>query len=109
MKDKFEALIRDTPIEIRFSDTDRGNLINLYRNGDFKTYCHLLLEKVLDTKCYFNDLREELISYTIEGLRKSNFAVPEVQKDEEIIALTELLYKTFLYTDLVSIYSHRKL
>jgi hypothetical protein len=109
MKDKIEALIRNTHIEIPFSDTDRGNFINLYRKRDFKTYYHLLLEKVLDTKCYFNDLREQVISYTIEGLKEPDFALPEALNDQEIMALTELLYKTFLYTDIITIYSHRKL
>lgn len=108
MKDKIEALIRNAYIEIPFSDTDRGNFINLYRKRDFKTYYHLLLEKVLDTKCYFNELREELIAYTIQGLKEPDFELPNYDEEKEIMALTELLYKTFLYTDIITIYSHRK-
>lgn len=109
MKDKIEALIRNAHIEIPFSDTDKGNFINLYRKRDFKTYYHQLIEKVLDTKRYFNDAREELIAYTIEGLKEPDFVLPNHDEEREIVALTELLYKTFLYTDIITIYSHRKL
>lgn len=109
MKDKFEALIRDTHIEIPFSDTDKGNFINLYRKKDFHTYYHLLLEKVLDTKCYFSDQREDLIHHVIANLKEPDFALPDLTGDEDVLAFTNVLYKTFLYTDLVSIYSHRKM
>jgi hypothetical protein len=108
MKDKIEALIRNTHIEISFSDTDKGNFINLYRKRDFKTYNHLLLEKVLDMKRYFNEQREELITYTILGLNEPDSSFPELDTEEEILALTEWRYKTFLYTDLVALYSSRK-
>ncbi|HSZ73127.1 MAG TPA: hypothetical protein VK750_10670 [Cytophagaceae bacterium] len=108
MKDKIESLIRNANAEIRLDDTDKGNFINLYKNKDYKTYYHLLLEKVLDTKCYFNDLREELIAFTIAGLKEPDFALPELSTDDEIMTLTELLYKTFLYTDILSIYTNRK-
>ncbi len=108
MKDKFEALIRDTHVEIPFSETDKGNFINLYRKKDFTTYYHLLLEKVLDTKCYFNEQREELIRYTISGLKEPDFALPDLKEEEDILSFTIVLYKTFLYTDLVTLYTHKK-
>lgn len=108
MKDKFEALIRDTHIEIPFSDTDKGNFINLYRKKDFNTYYHLLLEKVFDTKRYFNEEREELIRHTVAGLKEPDFALPDLKADEDILSFTNVLYKTFLYTDLVTIHSHKK-
>ncbi|MDB5273798.1 MAG: hypothetical protein JWO58_2165 [Chitinophagaceae bacterium] len=109
MKDKIESLIRNAHIEIRFSETEKGNFINLYKKGDYKTYYHLLIEKVLDTKCYFNDDREQVIAFTLDSLKEPDFAFPEVSSQEEILALTELLYKTFLYTDILSIYAHRQL
>lgn len=107
MKDKIEALIRNASISIPFSETDKGNLINLYHKRDFKTYYHLLLEKVLDTKCYFSERREELIAYIIDSLKEPDFALPDYTNEEEILNLTELLYKTFLYTDIITLYSHR--
>ncbi|MDF2455626.1 MAG: hypothetical protein K0R51_1619 [Cytophagaceae bacterium] len=101
MKDKFEALIRDTHVEIPFSDTDKGNFINLYRIKDFHTYYHLLLERVLDTKCYFNEQREELIRHIIAGLKKPDFAFPDLNGDDDVLAFTHVLYKTFLLQTII--------
>ena len=108
MKDKIEALIRNAHVSIPFSDTDRGNFINLYRKKDFKTYYHQLLEKVLDTKCYFNERREEVIAYTIDGLKAPHFELPDYTEEKDIMSLTELLYKTFLYTDIITLYSSKE-
>ncbi len=107
MKDRLEALINNTHVEIKFNDTEKGNLINLYKKNDRHTFYHSLLEKILDIKNYHADNREDLINFIISSLEDDGITLPEVSTDEEILAVIELNYKTFLYTDLISLYGNK--